>query len=40
MYKVFTPLDKFFDVQIFHHVQMKSIKYKELLLLKYLILTL
>jgi len=31
MYEEFTPLDKFFDVQIFHHVQMKSIKYKELL---------
>lgn len=38
-YKVFTLLDNLFDIQIFHHVQMKSFKYKELLLLKYLILT-
>lgn len=38
--EVFIPLDNFFDVQILHHVQMKSIKHKELLLLKYLILTL
>lgn len=40
MYNLFIPLDNFFDVQIFHHLQMKGTKYKELLLLGYLILTL
>jgi len=40
MEEVFLLFDNFFDVQSFHHVHTKSIKYKKLLLLKYLILTL
>lgn len=40
MEEAFTLLDNSFDVQSFHHVHMKSIKNKKLLLLKHLILTL